>query len=413
MFIDWGVTGGYPAVGDEKNYLMVAKSIVRDGDLSLTNNINPDRVWFDVPDAPAYDLHPFGLPLLISPGYYLGQDFGVRLELAMLSAFFSFIFFFYLNRSLTSTRWAVVLSLLLGVGFPFSVTATKIFPDLIGGLIVLFCLERAQSLSFSGRLEWSSVIVTALPLGYLPLLHLKLLAPAILLLLGFTVLIFVKQVRDPWSKTLFLWGIAIVLLGILMIHQYSVFGNVFGLRSASKLKNSFKTTIMVFSGLHWDRVHGMFIQNPAWLIGLFGLPIFFGRNRWFAVWWSLIYGSMIVPHSLYWNFYGGGLFGRFQWSSIALWVFPLGFGAEWFLRRKRAFLVLMVLFLFIYQVGFLVNSLDHQALKEDHSHLAMFGSIREYLPSFLETGEYLSHLPNYGAWFISASVLVLGCLAKR
>ena len=84
--------------GDEPHYLMVAESLLRDGDLSLERDYAEGRyrVFHDAPLAPhyrvrgkdgaIYSLHAVGLSILILPAWALAGYAGVTVFMALLAA---------------------------------------------------------------------------------------------------------------------------------------------------------------------------------------------------------------------------------------------------------------------------------------------------------------------------------------
>jgi hypothetical protein len=93
------VTRNCGVTGDEPHYLLMAHSLLRDGDLDLANNYaNDDASAFHdrgvlqpqglehVIEGRRYSHHPLGPVLLILPGYALGGRFGAALVMALLAA---------------------------------------------------------------------------------------------------------------------------------------------------------------------------------------------------------------------------------------------------------------------------------------------------------------------------------------
>ncbi|MGH7738952.1 MAG: hypothetical protein ACREL1_02280, partial [bacterium] len=90
--------------GDEPHYLLMAYSLVHDGDLDLANNYrNQDYQNFyhrgilepqgleRIADGKDYSVHPLGPVLTILPGFYLAGRLGAALTMAILGAFALFL----------------------------------------------------------------------------------------------------------------------------------------------------------------------------------------------------------------------------------------------------------------------------------------------------------------------------------
>lgn len=92
------VTFAFPPTTDEPHYLMIAESLLHDGDLELSDEyargaqaafypaaaIDPHTVI--LPDGRMYSQHVAGLPLAVLPGYALAGRWGVLLILAAVAA---------------------------------------------------------------------------------------------------------------------------------------------------------------------------------------------------------------------------------------------------------------------------------------------------------------------------------------
>jgi len=103
---------------------------------------------------------------------------------------------------------------------------------------------------------------------------------------------------------------------------------------------------MIFTGLHIDRVQGLFFQCPLLLIGLIGIVVFVNEARLFAIMVILLYLSIVVPNSTHINWYGGYSFaGRFMWSVVLLWCFPFAYTMKYLLHRGKRTWILAAFFI--------------------------------------------------------------------
>jgi hypothetical protein len=164
LFI-WGLTthGKYSDSGDEPHYLIVAESLVSDGDLDLSNNyFNGDARWFGADDlvplahaartrhGSLWSTHDVGLPVLVAPVYALAtrasrlvpdallarmrQTRGLfaysllSLTMVVATAFFATLFMRSLVRHTTTTA-AAGITLLLVLSPPVLSHAFLVFPE--------------------------------------------------------------------------------------------------------------------------------------------------------------------------------------------------------------------------------------------------------------------------------------------
>ncbi|MEI8308658.1 MAG: hypothetical protein WCF99_16480 [Chloroflexales bacterium] len=197
----WHAQGTNPITGDEPHYLLVADSLLRDGDLAVLNNYRIDTpVARELPGsaAPAdthtqngHSIHGVGLPLLLLPAYALGGVLGAKLWLALLVGLTPLAVYHAARAIVPGTGWPVAIAVLIGLGQPFVSAAGQIYPDLIAGLIMFWLLgamadphppARSPSRGLGGAGQrW----IDGLLLASLPWLHIKFLLPAVIICLAY------------------------------------------------------------------------------------------------------------------------------------------------------------------------------------------------------------------------------------
>src|SRR5687767_9845459 len=99
LFI-WSLTthGKFSNSGDEPHYLMIAESLISDGDLDLENNFREgDQRWFGADDlAPGphayrtrsgalWSVHDVGVPIVVAPVYAVASRLAARVPEAWLA----------------------------------------------------------------------------------------------------------------------------------------------------------------------------------------------------------------------------------------------------------------------------------------------------------------------------------------
>ncbi len=136
--------------GDEPHYLVIAESLLRDGDLRIENNhasrgylayvdgeLKPDYLRRGR-DRQVYSIHAPGLPAFIVPAFALAGYPGVVVFLALLSALGAALAWraaFEITGDTTAAwvGWAAV-----ALSAPFFFQAFTVFPDAPAALIVMF-----------------------------------------------------------------------------------------------------------------------------------------------------------------------------------------------------------------------------------------------------------------------------------
>jgi hypothetical protein len=437
----WHARGIYLITGDEPHYLLIADSIVRDQDLRVENNYQidtpvqrevkllklyvPERMFVHVYNQ--FSLHNVGLPLLLFPSYLLAGVFGTKIFMALLAGLWPLLFYRILLQVTESKKWSVIVAFALGVGLPFSAASSQIYPDLIGGMIVLYVAwkifgrlygkeRRAVSLP---TLLWAGALT-----AFLPWLHVRLLAPAAVLLVALVY----TEAKDPQPQKgarvpRYLIPAAIFAISFLLlsIYNHAAFGNIFGPYEKGSLSFDLKPFLMIFLGLHWDQAQGMFMQQPLLLLGLVGIVPLVKANWRVSLWLGVLYLSLIMPNSMHPAWYGGFSFtGRFGWGAIALWLFPLAFAVKFLLDRNRLLLGLLCLGSVLLQGwlaakwfatdGFLINQgfnfWTYRGFYNDTGLLFL-------LPSFKDLGAYLQHPANYIFTAAGMLLIISGWLWQR
>ena len=197
IFAAYAATAGLPASGGrdlsepEAQTLLVAESIVSDGDLDLRDEYGARswRSFYDGELAPRAGprngrlLDPIGIafPLLIAPAYALGGPIAVELFLAALAAV-AFVLAAPLARRVVPEPWATSAALVAGLSPVALVASTTIAPDAVAGTVLAGAALLALRIREQPRLLsafWCATLIAALPW-----LGAKFAAPAIVVALA-------------------------------------------------------------------------------------------------------------------------------------------------------------------------------------------------------------------------------------
>jgi hypothetical protein len=181
IFVAYAATAGLPAAPGrglsepEAQTLLVAQSIVDDGDLDLRDEYG-GREWrsfYNGDLAPRAGprngrlLDPIGIafPLLIAPAFALGGVTAVQLFLAALAAI-GFVIAAALARRVVPEPWATGAALLAALSPLALVNATTIAPDAVAGSVLAGAVLLALRIRERPRLVlafWCATLVAALP----------------------------------------------------------------------------------------------------------------------------------------------------------------------------------------------------------------------------------------------------------
>lgn len=333
----WHREGINKITGDEPHYLMITESLVRDRDLNVTNNLaadnpvtreSPPGALRDPHDVRGISIHGPGLALLLVPAYAAGGVAGARAFMALLAGVIPLMVFRLARLASLPARYSAALALVLAFGLPFLPASNQIYPDLVSGAAMFFLLIElwAWRRGLTDPPTQPRLALYGLMLGFLPWLHIKNLLPGALIGLALLAQI-IWSVPPPsrrWRSLTVLGFAAAAPLVALGAHNLMAFADLLGHYDRGAVVADAWDAATVFLGLHLDRAQGLFLQSPLLLVGLVGLPLLVAADRAFVVLVAAAYLAVVVPNAVHVNQYGGYSFaGRFQWSVILFWVFPL------------------------------------------------------------------------------------------
>lgn len=348
----WTLTthGKYSVSGDEPHYLIVAHSLVTDGDLDLANNYgNHDGRRFGADElkndlharlnvhGELWSVHDPGLSFLIAPVYALASRLAGFIPADLLARVRQsrglFTYSLVSLAMLALATWGVSLmcSALLGVAGPrsaFAVTAAMafsppymshaflLFPDTVAAVVccaAVWMLCLAPTELTARRAMWM-----ALALGLLPWFHRKY----VLLLIGLAVVLVHRH--GPWFRKQ-KPGVKIALAGLVVVPAVGLFaltwfawGSLTGPQGAT-VPFSARWIPAGSLGLLLDRERGLAGYSPLFLL----LPA-----CWLLAWrkhWTLVVPILLVfvPSAAYLEWWAGfSPAGRYLLAIVPLLVLP-------------------------------------------------------------------------------------------
>lgn len=444
----WQSRGIYGLAGDEPHYLLIADSLYRDHDLFVENNylietpvhrackVNfADPVDMQRHLRNGYSMHNIGLPLLLLIPYGLAGVMGAKLFITLLAGLWPFLLYKAAFQIIESRPWSILIALTISLGLPYLPVSNQIYIDLVGGMIILYSAERIIGILRGHYEPISSTahnLYLGLLIGFLPWLHIRLGAPACLLLLGYIYAVSSKQRRSAVAVTRrsVLLPVAIVVCSGIALAAYNqiAFGNaVFG-PYYGYLSFDVRKIALTFTGLHWDMAHGMFMQQPLLLLGLCGIAPLVKDNWKSAALLALLSISVLLPNSMLSLWYGGASFyGRYNWAIVSLWIFPLAYAVKIFFRYRKTFILPLCVASMLLQGWMASRWLSDDGLLINTGWPAWaaknFYSYNQWLvlrlPFFKNSNDYenlnycLRQPSNYLCLLLSALLLITGWLYLR
>lgn len=278
------VRAGEPS-GDEIDYLMMAQSVWREGDIDLRDNFARGDYLeylggFDrMPggtrraDGRSYPTHSAGLSVLLAPAYALGGRRACVLLLALLAAWLGLLVR-DLARRCGADEASALVAWAATVGPPVLSYTAFLYTE----VPVAFAIALALRLLLFSPGSWAAV-GAALALSALPWLHVRMTLAAAALG-AFAVLRLRGRARLVFLLT------AGSMTAAYAGYQYSVFGTLspfarYGGAMPGPMARA--TPIRTLAGLFVDGAYGLLPYAPVFLLALAGLPLVLGRagrERW-------------------------------------------------------------------------------------------------------------------------------------
>jgi hypothetical protein len=318
--------------GDEPHYLMVADSLLRDGDLSLERDYAEQRytAFHDAPLAPhyrvrgkggeIYSLHAVGLSILILPAYAVAGYVGASLLMALLAAL--------LARELR--EWVRALSgrdgLAEAVGWAFALSpplvfyAGLLFTEVPAALAVAYGLRRGRE----SALGPGGALTIGLAAAALPWLNVRYVPLAALVVLH--ALWHQRRLR---SAVVLVVPVLVSAAGVALYHQ-ALYGfldprRVYGRRPELALE----TLREGLPGLLLDQEFGLLVYAPVFVLALPGLVALWRRDRALTLTVGALVAVVVLTAGS-WHMWRGGFNppGRFLVPVVAVLAVAVAFAWE-------------------------------------------------------------------------------------
>ena len=280
------VRAGEPS-GDEIDYLMMAQSVWREGDLDLRDNFSRgdhleylggyDRMPGGTrrADGRSYPTHSAGLSVLLAPAYALGGRRACVVLLALVAAGLGLLVRDLARRS-GADEAAALVAWAATVGPPVLYYTAFLYTEVVAAFAIALALRL---LLFSPG-PWAAG-AAALALSALPWLHVRMtLAAAALGVFA------VLQLRGR-PRLVFLLTAA-AMASAYAGYQYSVFGTLSPFARYARqmpIPMARSTPLRTLVGLFVDGAYGLLPYAPIFLLALAGLPVVLRRGR--PVRWAL------------------------------------------------------------------------------------------------------------------------------
>lgn len=294
------------ARGDEPHYLMVAESLLRDGDLGLERDYAEGRyaLFHDAPLRPhyrvrgrggeIYSLHALGLSLLILPAWALAGYAGVTVFMALVAALLAREVREWTLDLLGREGVADAAAWLFVLSPPLLHYAGLVFTEVPAGLAVAYGLRRGRAVS----LDWRGALAIGAAAAALPWLNVRY-APLALLVLAHAIW---RHRRAAPA----LAGPLLASAGLLALYHHTLYGfwdprRVYGRRPELALA----TLREGIPGLFLDQEFGLLVYAPVLVLAIPGFAFLIRRDRRHALVAILAVLAVVVTAGS-WHMWRGG-----------------------------------------------------------------------------------------------------------
>ncbi len=313
----------YYLTSDEPHYLVMAQSLIQDGDVALENNYGLRTYWSFYPhdlgdvaapsqvhairgrDGHLYSKHSVGLSLVILPAFWLGGHVAANLLLILAGALVSANILSACYQWTGNWRASIAAWFLVAFCAPLVLFAPMLFPETVGGLCVIYALRQASKVT-PGRTE---SVLAAFSIAAIPWLHIRYV-PLLIPLCIFLV------VRNHSRARMWIGVLGVSLIAI-SFYYFILFG---GLPTAEEWGSFRASTVLAGTlGMLLDRQWGLLPFAPAFIMAPAGLLV--GLRRAGAErHWPLLFASTVL---LYWAFLSPFEYWHGGWNPPARMLVPV------------------------------------------------------------------------------------------
>jgi len=446
--------------GDEPYYLLTAHSLLRDGDINLTNNYAQQDYFhfYAKKDHPRLKLgiygrrgregkgtiYPINLPgisVLMLPFYWLSQFFSgkgltfiLKTSLSLWASLLGLQVYLYARERWERERLSLGLWALFSFSAPLLFYAVHLYPEVP---VALFALYVFRKISSRTPLSTGGMILCGCLLALLPWFGLKysfILYPLFLVSLYFLL----KEHRSG-LKALAFAAPPLISTALFYVFVHSLYGTFSpiavyeGVMSAEKaeafrelfLGIPLRARVDAFLDYFLDQRDGLLLYSPLYFFAFFGLVELY-RRRKKEFWALLVIGlPFLLNYALFTHRQGNSPQGRVL-APIS-WMLIIAVGSFLVHSRKRSFSFafgaaagagFLIAALLLFNPSFLYQPTTHEVTTRPGELFVYLSDMHfflpPYLPSFIKV-DNSRYLPNYlwvAALLVFISVYALSRKAK-
>lgn len=335
--------------GDEPHFLVITSSIVKDLDINLRNNYDNGDYYEFYPDyiiphsrimddTRIYSAHGIGLPLLIAPGYILGNRYGATFIMNILSALLTVVIFSLALLATNNRALSLGLCFLVSFTIPLVFYSFQIYAELPGALIVSY-LFLASSLCKGQCFPLLKRILFGILLACLPWLHIRFTIFVILIIMYLCY-------RAGFKKVLPVIGIVLLSFGLILVHMKILYGKFSIFAQYYSVDASIRHTFSGLFGNIVDASFGLILYSSYFIFTGAGLYFLYLKDRRLFFWLVLFTIPFVIGVSSFYHWHGGCCPPlRYIIPVMPLFVIPIGCVLSMY--RNYFFYALFIVFVYL------------------------------------------------------------------
>ncbi|GEM_PF-2189747 len=355
--------------GDEPHYLVMARSLLHDGDLDLDNNYrdNSYKSFFPYDITPhyseksrkghCYPRHNIGLPIIMIPFYSVGEKLHMErhfclLLMSILMSLAACNTYGICRKFIEDKKLCFLTVVLSYLSLPLIGYSLQIYPEVPFILLLTFTIKAF----LDSDIGIFRALAIGICIGFMPWLHQKFLLVALPFLLLFT---FKKDIFQNQASRNMLVSSAIVCFILLSFIFNRMYGTFNILIAQYDMPFQLKYLIQGLLGWFVDQQHGLFLYTPIYIFIIAGLVMLFREHKLpdrrklvlivLSMCYSIIYISSaanVEPEGTA-GWHGGfSMFQRYSMILTPLFILSISF----LISRNSISLKLMIP-LFLYGIG--------------------------------------------------------------
>lgn len=342
--------------GDEVHYLVTSSSIVKDLDIKLENNYQNheypaeyktiDKHTIVGTDGHEYLYHGLGLyPFLISPGYAVFERFGAVLINSILAVLLLIQIYKLIVENTQNTKIATAVTAIFMFTLPIAQYSFLIFPEIVGAFLILYSFRRLMTNNQPN-------LLTVLAIGILPWIHVRLLPPAMFLMLIWGYRVF----KAKFKKGYFYLFFSCFVICLYFLFLNFIYGSFNPTKPYQMLNIPTGSGNILFNWLNMliDRQYGLLVYSPFFIFIIPGFITWFTQKpKQVLILWGLMF-SYLLPVSSYYDWNGGySPPSRYLVPIIALTAPAIALFLMY--NKNRLLRILLYLFIIWSFAAFLIN----------------------------------------------------------